>query len=206
MTTIAVLASGSGTILASIIAHEVPLTLVLADKPCKALEIAAEAGIPTELINRREFGYKPGIGEDWNREEFTRVVSAILLKNEIDVMAMAGFFTVLHEVIFRDFDRRILNIHPSLLPAFKGEFAVRDALMAGVKKTGSTVHIATEVLDDERFILRQVRVPILENDDVDTLWERIKVQERKLYPRVLRDILNGKINLTARGCMTDQHA
>ena len=195
MTKLAVLASGSGTILASIMTHEVPLSLALADKPCKALEIAAAAGIPTELINRRDFGYKPEIGEAWDREEFTRLVSATLLKYEIDVVAMAGFFTVLHDVIFVDFNRRILNIHPALLPAFKGEFAVRDALVAGVKETGSTVHIATEVLDDERFILGQVRVPVLEGDNVDTLWGRIKVQERELYPRVLWDILNGKINL-----------
>lgn len=194
MTKVAVLASGSGTILASIITHEVPLALVLTDKPCRALEIAAEAGIPTELINRRDFGYQPGIGESWDREGFTRAVSATLLKYEIDVVAMAGFFTILHDVIFRDFGRRILNIHPALLPAFKGEFAVRDALAAGVKETGSTVHIATDVLDDERFILGQVRVPVFDGDDVDTLWERIKIQERELYPRVLCDILNGKIN------------
>lgn len=195
MTKLAVLASGSGTILSSIIAHGVPLSLVLADKPCKAMDIAAAAGIPAVLINRRDFGYQPGIGEGWDREGFTLIVSSTLLKYDIDVVAMAGFFTILHDVIFIDFSRRIVNIHPALLPAFKGEFAVRDALAAAVKETGSTVHIATELLDDERFILGQVRVPVLEGDDVDTLWERIKVQERELYPQVLGDILNGKINL-----------
>lgn len=195
MVQLAVLASGSGTILASIIEQKVPLSLVLADKPCKALEIAAAGGIPTELINRRDFGYLPGIGENWDRKGFTLTVTGKLRDHAIDVVAMAGFFTVLHDDIFSDFPGWILNIHPALLPAFKGEFAVRDTLAAGVKETGSTVHIASEILDDERFILDQVKVPVLDGDDVDTLWERIKVQERILYPRVLGDILNGTINL-----------
>ncbi|HSX14850.1 MAG TPA: formyltransferase family protein [Candidatus Saccharimonadales bacterium] len=192
---IAVLASGSGTILASMIEHKVPISLVLADKQCKALEIAQAAGIPAVLIDRREFGYKPKIGEGWDREGFTRAVAAALQENGIKLVAMAGFFTILHDVIFEDYDKRILNIHPALLPAFKGEYAVRDALAARVSETGSTVHIATEVLDDESYILGQVRVPVEDGDDVETLWERIKVQERELYPQVLLDILSGKINL-----------
>jgi len=195
VTKLAVLASGSGTNLESIIAHDVPLSLVLVDKPCKALEIAAAAGIPTELIDRRDFGYKKGIGEGWDRKGFTLAVSDVLKKYEIDVVVMAGFMTVFHEVIFVDFAGRILNIHPALLPAFKGEHAVRDALAAGVKTTGTTVHIATEILDDESFILGQIPVPVQEGDDEDTLHERIKVEERELYPRVLHDILNGTINL-----------
>jgi phosphoribosylglycinamide formyltransferase-1 len=195
MTKIAVLASGSGTVLASIIAHEVPLSLVLADRPCKALEIASDAGIPTELIHRRDFGYRRDVGEGWDRAGFTQTVTETLLRSEIDIVAMAGFFTILHNVIFNDYEGKVLNIHPALLPAFKGEFAVRDALAAGVKETGSTVHIATGVLDDERYILGQARVPVLPGDNVDTLWERIKIEERELYPRVLLDILSGRINL-----------
>jgi phosphoribosylglycinamide formyltransferase 1 len=195
MTKIAVLASGSGTVLASIIAHEVPFSLVLADRQCKALEIASDAGIATELINRRNFGYQQGIGEGWDRAGFTRTATESLLRHQIDVVAMAGFFTIFHAVIFNDYAGRILNIHPALLPAFKGEFAVRDALAAGVKETGSTVHIVTEVLDDEQHILGQVRVPVLPGDDVDKLWERIKIEERELYPQVLSDILSGKIDL-----------
>lgn len=195
MTKLAVLASGSGTILTSIIDAGIPLGLVVADKPCRALEIASEAGIPYVLIKRRDFGYRPGIGNGWDREGFTQLVIEALDRREIDVVAMAGFFTILHNCIFAEFDGWILNIHPALLPAFKGEFAVRDALEAKVKETGSTVHIATEQLDDERFILGQVVVTVLEGDNVDILWERIKVQERILYPRVLWEILNGTINL-----------
>lgn len=195
MTYIAVLASGSGTILASIITREIPIQLVLADRECPALEIATAAGIPTQLVDRRKFGYQAGIEERWDREGFTRTVAAGLKQHAIDVVAMAGFFTILHDVIFDDFAERILNIHPALLPAFKGAFAVRDALAAGVKETGSTVHVVTPVLDDERTILAQARVPVLPDDNVDSLWERIKVEERELYPRVLMEILNGSINL-----------
>ena len=189
---IAVLASGSGTILASIIAKKIPLAMVLADKPCKALEIARENGIPAVLVRRKEFGYPE---KGWDREGFTEKVAEVLDEHGIDLVAMAGFFTILHAVIFKKYAGRILNIHPSLLPAFKGEFAVRDALAAGVKETGSTVHVATEELDDERFILAQIKVPVEPGDDVDTLWERIKVQERELYPQVLRDILDGRLKL-----------
>ena len=195
MKKIAVLVSGSGTILASIIEKRIPVALVIADKQCRGLKIAAEAGIPNHLINRRFFGYEPGVGDKWDRRAFTSIIAKILLTNQIDVVVMAGFMTVFHKVIFEDFDGRILNIHPALLPAFKGDSAVQDALNAGVSKTGTTVHIATEELDDERYILGQVEVPIEPDDTVATLHERIKVQERKLYPDVIWDILNGKINL-----------
>lgn len=195
MIRIAVLASGAGTTLKSIIRHEVPLELVLADRYCPAQDIAAADQVPTELVDRTKFGYAPGVGEEWDRRGFTIAVVAVLKRYEIEVVAMAGFFTILHEVIFEDYEGRVLNIHPSLLPAHRGEFAVRDALAAGVSETGSTVHIATRVLDDHRYILRQVRVAVRPDDDVDALWERIKKQERTLYPRVLQDILLGDIDL-----------
>jgi phosphoribosylglycinamide formyltransferase-1 len=196
MKNIAVLASGTGTNLAAMIDQGVHLSLVLADKQCLALEIAEQAGIPTVVIDRRaKFGYRQGIGEGWDRQGFTAEVTATLKQYHIDVVAMAGFFTILHDDIFRDFPGHILNIHPALLPKFPGEFAVRDALESGEPQTGTTVHIATVVLDDHRYILAQKTVPIEPGDDVTTLWERIKVEERQLYPQVLLDILSGKIDL-----------
>lgn len=199
MTKVAVLASGSGSILASIIAASVPVSPVLTDKHCKALRIAQESGIPTELIDRRYFGYAKGVGEDWDREGFTHTVCSTLHTYGIDLVAMAGFFTVLHRNFFTEFQGCILNSHPSLLPMFKGEFAVRDALEAfhrgEITETGSSIHIATEILDDERFVLDQVRVSIKENDDVETLWERIKVQERIMYPALLWNIISGELDL-----------
>ena len=193
---IAVLASGSGTVLASIIEHGPPLAVVVTDRPCRAMDVASAAGIPTVMVSRRDFGYRAGIGEGWDRPGFTRAVSDVLSQRGVDVVAMAGFFTILHEVIFERYAGRILNTHPAPLPFFKGAHAVRDTLASGVKTTGPTIHIATETLDDERCIIAQSRdVPVLPGDDVDTLWERIKVEERRLYPRVLWDIVNGEIDL-----------
>ncbi len=193
---IAVLASGGGTVLASIIEHGPPVTVVVTDRPCQALEVASAAGIPAIMVSRRDFGYRARIGEGWDRQGFTRAVSDVLSQYDVDVVAMAGFFTILHELIFERYAGLILNTHPAPLPFFKGAHAVRDTLASGVKTTGPTIHIATETLDDERCIIAQSRgVPVLACDDVDTLWERIKVEERRLYPRVLWDIVNGEIDL-----------
>ncbi|HET7015957.1 MAG TPA: formyltransferase family protein [Streptosporangiaceae bacterium] len=188
------LASGSGSILRSIIEHGPPVALVVTDRPCPALDVASTAGVPAIEIGRRDFGYRPRV--DWDRRGFTLAVDAALEAAGIDLVAMAGFFTILHEVIFEHYSGRVLNIHPALLPAFKGAHAVRDTLAAGVPVTGPTIHVATEVLDDERHILAQsASVPVLAGDDVDTLWERIKAEERRLYPQVLWKIVNGDIEL-----------
>jgi phosphoribosylglycinamide formyltransferase-1 len=191
-----VLASGSGTILRSIIEQGPPVTLVVTDRSCPALGVAEAAGIPTALIDRRDFGFRPGASESWDRRGFTRAVDAALDAAGIDLVAMAGFLTILHPMIFEHYSGRILNMHPSLLPSFKGAHAVRDTLAAGVPVTGPTIHVATEVLDDERHIIAQSpTVSVLASDDVDTLWERVKVEERRLYPQVLWDLVNGKIDL-----------
>ena len=189
----AVMISGSGTILKAMIEQRVPLELVIADRECKGLRYAQEAGIPWVIVDRRNYGYAPG--RIWSRERFTAEIATILTTAEIELVAMAGFMTILAYNIFELFGGVILNIHPALLPAFKGEHAVRDTLAAGVTEAGSTIHIATEQLDDERFIVAQERVPVLPGDDVDTLWERIKERERVYYPRILRDIHAGRINL-----------
>jgi len=170
--------------------------VVIADRPCRALGIASRASCPAVLVSRRDFGYRAGIGEGWDRAGFTRAVSDVLAQHDADVVAMAGFFTILHDVIFERYRGRLINTHPALLPAFKGAHAVSDTLAAGVRETGPTIHIATGTLDDERCIIAQSRgVPVLPGDDVDTLWERIKVEERRLYPQVLWDIVRGDVDL-----------
>lgn len=195
---IAVLVSGSGTILNAMIEAGVPIGFVLADKDCKGIQIAHDAHIPNMVVNRNAYGYHKDAGDDWDREGFTWAVAAALKAADINVVAMAGFFTILHPIFFDDFAGRILNIHPALLPLHPGEFAVRDTLEAGDTETGSTIHIATEVLDDATYIVAQTDpVPVLPDDDVDTLWDRIKVEERKLYPRVLWRIIQGDIDLNA---------
>ena len=178
----AVLVSGTGTLLDAVIVADINISLVLADRPCLGLEKAKAVGIPTELLRRTDFGRK----EAFNREEYTLGVVSILKRYGIDFVSMAGFMTVLSDVIFVDYKGRIINNPPSLLPLFKGEDAVGDALAAGVKETGCTIHIATEVLD-EGPILGQVTVPVLPNDTKAVLHERIKVQERILLPKVIRE-------------------
>src|SRR5579863_4519658 len=116
---IAVLASGSGTILRSIIADGPPVALVVTDRSCRALAVAEAAGIPAALISRRDFGFRPGAGESWDRRGFTAAIQVALDVAGIDVVAMAGFLTILHPVIFDHYAGRILNTHPSLLPSFK---------------------------------------------------------------------------------------
>lgn len=179
---IGVLASGSGTILEAIIGAELPVYLVLADRSCRALEVAAAAGLPAVLIDRAAFG---GFGPDFDRVRFTRAVTDALSEAAVDLVVMAGFGTVLGAPVHDAYPGRILNTHPALLPAFPGWHAVADALAAGVDETGTTVHIATLEMDAGP-VLAQARVPVLPSDTEATLHERIKAVERTLYPDTIR--------------------
>lgn len=178
------LASGSGTILQSMLEADLPIALVLADRPCTALERAERAGIPAELVERRSFG------PDFDRDAYTREVVGVLRAYRIDLVAMAGFGTILGQAIHDAYPGAVVNTHPSLLPSFKGWHAVEDALAYGVKVTGCTVHLATLEVD-EGPILAQEAVPVLGDDTVASLHERIKEVERRLYPRVLRELVTG---------------
>ncbi len=177
-----VLASGGGTNLAAIIAAGLPVTVVVADRPCAALDIATGAGIPAELVERDSYA------AGFDRIGYTRRVVAVLQAHHIDVVAMAGFGTVLAAPILDAFPGRVLNTHPALLPAFKGWHAVADALAAGVAVTGCTVHVATLEVD-EGPILAQEEVAILPGDTVESLHERIKTVERRLFPATIRRFL-----------------
>ena len=176
------LASGSGTILRSMLERDLPIAVVLADRPCGALGIAEEAGVAVELVERTDFG------PDFDRVAYTHEVLDALARHQVDLIAMAGFGTILSKPIHDAFPDRIVNTHPALLPAFKGWHAVDDALAAGVKVTGCTVHLARLEVD-EGPILAQEAVPVLPDDTVETLHERIKEVERRIYPEVLRQLL-----------------
>jgi phosphoribosylglycinamide formyltransferase-1 len=182
-----VLASGSGTILEAIIAAGLPVRAVIADRTCRALEIAAAAHIPAELVDRSAHG---GFGPSFRREQYTAAVTGALAAHQIDVVAMAGFGTVLGQPIHDAYPGRILNTHPALLPAFPGWHAVADALAAGVHETGTTVHIATLEMDAGP-VLAQAAVPVLPGDSEATLHERIKSVERTLYPDTIRAFMDG---------------
>jgi phosphoribosylglycinamide formyltransferase-1 len=179
-----VLVSGAGTILDAITDAGIAVALVVADRPCRGLERAAVAGIPTELVARNRFD------ADFDRDEYSARLAGVLSAHEIDLVVMAGFGTILSQPMHDAFGGRILNTHPALLPSFKGWHAVRDALAHGVKVTGCTVHVAG--LDvDTGPILAQEAVPVLEGDTESTLHERIKAVERRLYPETIRSILEG---------------
>jgi phosphoribosylglycinamide formyltransferase-1 len=180
---VGVLASGSGTILRAILTHDLPVVVVVADRNCGALDIATELGVKSELVERSSYG------SAFDRAAYTSQVVAALERHGVDLVAMAGFGTILTGEIHERFPERVVNTHPALLPSFKGWHAVEDALAYGVKVTGCTVHLATLEVD-EGPILAQEAVAVLPDDDVATLHERIKEVERRLYPAVLRRVVD----------------
>lgn len=176
------LASGGGTILQALLDDRLPVAVVVVDRSCGAVERAEAAGIPVEPVERTSFG------ADFDRTAYTHRVVDALKRHEVDLVAMAGFGTILTQSVHDAFPGQILNTHPALLPAFKGWHAVRDALAAGVEHTGCTVHLATLEVD-EGPILAQEEVPVLPGDTEESLHERIKEVERRLYPQVIREQL-----------------
>jgi phosphoribosylglycinamide formyltransferase-1 len=177
-----VLASGTGTILRALLEADLPIVVVLVDRPCGATEIARAAGVAVEVVERTSFG------KDFDRVTYTHDVVDALARHAVDLIAMAGFGTILEKPIHDAFPDRIVNTHPALLPAFKGWHAVDDALAAGVKVTGWTAHIARLEVDCGP-ILAQEPVRVFEGDTAETLHERIKEIERRRYPEVLRELI-----------------
>lgn len=188
---LAVLASGSGTLLEAILAADLPVAVVLVDRLCRASEVAAAAGVDHLTVERTDFG------PAFDRDAYTRKLVAALAPLDVDLVVMAGFGTILGAPMHDAYPGRILNTHPALLPSFKGWHAVAEALAYGVKVTGCTVHVATLEVDDGP-ILAQEAVPVLDDDDEGTLHERIKSVERRLYVDTIRrvidrpELLNGR--------------
>jgi phosphoribosylglycinamide formyltransferase-1 len=178
---IAVLVSGSGTILEAIVAAGIEVSVVVSDRPCRGLELAAANGIEALLVDRRGYG---GFAPGFDREAYTDALRDALTERQIDLVAMAGFGTVLGASVHERFAGRILNTHPALLPSFPGWHGVEDALSAGVAVSGCTVHLATLEMDAGP-ILAQAEVPVFADDTVESLHERIKQVERRLYPATI---------------------
>jgi len=189
---IAVLASGSGTNLQALI--DAPdlggdLGLVLSDRPnVTALERARGAGIPTTVLPWGDYG---------SRSEFSTAVRDEIEKADVEVVVLAGFMRVLGGELVGAFRNQILNIHPSLLPAFPGAHAVDQALEHGVKMTGVTVHFVDEEVDHGPIIAQRA-VPVLPDDDRDSLHARIQVEEHDLYPKVVAALTRGEIAVEGR--------
>ena len=179
---LAVLASGSGTILDAICSAGIPVAVVVVDRACGAQGVAARNEVPCELAARASFG------KGFDRDGYTAELVGVLAGWDVDLVAMAGFGTILGPAGFDAFPGHILNTHPALLPSFPGWHGVEDALAYGVKVTGCTVHIATEEVDAGP-ILAQEAVAVEPDDTVESLHERIKAVERRIYVRTISEIL-----------------
>jgi phosphoribosylglycinamide formyltransferase-1 len=148
---------------------------------------AQERGIATVVLEHR--------GK--TREEHDRAMAAELRKHEVDLICLAGYMRLLSPWFIREFPQRILNIHPSLLPAFTGLDAQKQAFEYGVKVSGCTVHFVDEELD-HGAIIRQAVVPVLPNDDEHTLAARILAEEHKIYAEAVAQVLRGKFRIEGR--------
>jgi phosphoribosylglycinamide formyltransferase 1 len=183
---VGVLISGNGSNLQALIDasrssdYPAQISLVISNKTeAYGLARAKTARIPATVIDHKNYG---------SREEFDRAMDAELRRHGIEIVCLAGFMRLLSPWFVGQWKNKMLNIHPSLLPNFKGAHAVRDALQAGAKETGCTVHVVTEELDSGPAIL-QGKVPVRPGDSEETLHQRIHEQEHKVYPQALKELI-----------------
>jgi len=192
---LAVLISGRGSNLQSIIDAiregrlNATIAVVLSNRGDVAgLRRARDAGIEALYFNPREYA---------DRDAYDRALVDLLRKREVDLVCLAGFMRLVRAPLIEAFPNRILNIHPSLLPAFPGLEAQKQALEHGVRISGATVHLVTSELDNGPIVL-QTAVPLLDDDTVETLSSRILVEEHRLYPEAIRVVLGGGWSLAGR--------
>ncbi len=188
----AVLASGTGSIFQAICdadqRGEIPgeLSLFITDQPdCYALERAKQAGVETRVFKRQKYRDKFEMEED---------ILAILRAFQVQYIVMAGYMRILSPHFISHYKDRIINTHPSLLPAFKGLDAVKQAYDYGVKVTGCTVHLVTEKMDDGP-VLMQTAVQVEKEDTVASLTEKIKSEEKKQIITAIKALLSGRIDI-----------
>jgi len=192
---IGILASGTGSNLQAILdgcaSRGIPaeVAVVICNIPgVKALQRAESAGVPAVLLPHQKFP---------NREDFDRELVLTLREHRVDLVCLAGFMRLLGPVLLTGFHNRILNIHPSLLPAFPGFHAVRQALAAGARVAGCTVHVV-DAGTDTGPILIQAAVPVLDSDNEETLAARILVQEHRCYLRAIALWAEGRVQIEGR--------
>ena len=179
MKSLVVLISGRGSNLLAIANASLPARIcaVISNRPEAAgLALAAQQGIPTAIVDHREFASRP---------DFDGALAAAIDRHAPDLVVLAGFMRVLGDAFVRRYSNRMLNIHPSLLPSFPGLHTHRRALEAGVKIHGCTVHFVTPTLDHGP-IVAQAAVPVRPDDDEDALAARVLEQEHLIYPRAIR--------------------
>jgi phosphoribosylaminoimidazolecarboxamide formyltransferase/IMP cyclohydrolase len=173
-------------------ALDVEIALVFADRPCAALDWAVEQGIETLLVPAAPRG------DDAARAEEDRVLADTLAAVAPELVVLAGYMRITGPAMLAAFAGRMINLHPALLPAFPGAHAVRDALAAGVKVTGATVHFVDDSLDGGPIIV-QDSVPVLLGDTEETLFERIHAVEHRLLPRAVGLAVAGALTVESDG-------
>ncbi|MEN4477069.1 phosphoribosylglycinamide formyltransferase [Mycolicibacterium cosmeticum] len=188
-----VLASGTGSLLEALLAaaagdYPGEVVAVGTDRACRALEIAAGAGVPSFTVR---------LGDHTDRAAWDSALTDAVARHEPDLVVSAGFMKILGPQFLSRFEGRVVNTHPALLPAFPGARAVAEALGYGVRVTGATVHLV-DAGTDTGPILAQETVPVLDDDDEETLHERIKVVERRLLVDVLAAVATRGLTWTGR--------
>lgn len=195
-----VLISGGGTNLQAILdataeaGYPAEVAVVFSNRAdAGGLERARRAGVPTAVLSHRGWA---------DRAEFDRAVADILRGHGVEWVALAGYMRVVTPALLDAFPGRVLNIHPALLPAFPGMHAQKQALEAGVRLAGATVHLVDEGTDTGP-ILAQGAVGVYPDDSVDSLSARILQVEHRLYPMVIRWAAEGRIRLEGRHAVLD---
>ena len=190
---VGILISGRGSNMVSLVeaaradGFPAEIALVLSNVPgAGGLDRAKEFGIATATVDHRAFNR--------DREAFERAMDEVLRLNQIDLVVLAGFMRIMTPWFVRRWEGRMINIHPSLLPLFKGTHTHAQALAAGVTEHGCSVHFVVPELDAGPVIM-QARVPVLPGDDEDALAARVLVQEHLLYPRALAEVASGRAAL-----------
>lgn len=194
-----VLASGRGSNLQAIIdaieggSLQARLAVVLSNKQeAAALERARKHGAPDVFLDARPYAGQPD-----GKQAYDRAVLEVLRKHEVELVILAGYMKIVTPVLIQAYPNRIMNIHPSLLPAFPGLDVHKKALDWGVKIAGCTVHFVTEGVDEGPIII-QAAVPIAEGDDADTLSARILEQEHRIYPKAIQLYADGRLQVEGR--------
>ncbi len=189
-TRVAVLASGRGSNMAALLDaaadpdFPAAIHLVLSNQPgAPALDLAGNRGVAALAIGHRDFGH--------DREAHERAIDAVLAEHGIEIVCLAGYMRLLTPWLVERWAGRMLNIHPSLLPALPGLHTHERALAAGCRLHGCTVHLVTAAMD-QGPILAQAAVPVLPGDTADTLSARVLLQEHRLYPAALAALVTGR--------------
>lgn len=200
---IAVFASGSGTNFQAIIDNvkngyiNANISLLVSDnKDAYAIKRARESGVEAFILSPKDFK---------NREDYDKAIVKKLKGKNIGLVILAGYMRLVSPYFIKQYRNKILNIHPALLPSFKGTHGVRDALKYGVKITGSTVHFVDEELDHGPIVLQEA-VAVADNDTEESLHSKVHQKEYEIYPKAIKLFVEGKLEIKGRKVkVKDEH-